>query len=178
MGDATARGDGITRLLDRLEKIDAQIRDLQRFDGTQNSNAISKIRELVSSSVSVSTVSERESGFAVTGTLADHAVASLAVPEGFTRAVVSIVALVGLFNTGAAGSWATMRLQSRIQTVGAGPVLSGVAGGMYGTLTYAQSAVLADLAPGSVITAATQVSFPGSSSNASAVTSMTVIFLR
>jgi len=47
MGDATARGDGITRLLDRLERIEARIRTLQMFDGTQNTRAIEKLQQLV-----------------------------------------------------------------------------------------------------------------------------------
>jgi len=47
MADATARGDGITRLLDRLRAMDDQIRTLQMFDGTQNARAIERLRQLV-----------------------------------------------------------------------------------------------------------------------------------
>lgn len=145
---------------------------------SQLDGVVTQLDGVVANLISVGSGRSRQIDFAATSTMTDRAVASILVPPDFTKALISTVTIVSLSNTGSPGSWANLQLQSRIQEVVEGSVVTSVGGGMFGSLTFTQSALLTGLTPGSLIAAAAQVAFFGTSANTFATTTMTATFLK
>ncbi len=173
----TNPGDAVPYGADNLIR---RIQDLERF--VREGFAARSLESSVIGSNSLATVvqfkvaSFTESGFAVTTTLTDHAVTTVDVPADFTQALVQVTAVAGLSNAGAVGSWAVLRVESKIQGIIGGNAIQGINGGQSATASCANALALTGLAPGSTISLATLVSFADVSSNAYATTTGSVIF--
>lgn len=166
----------LERAAERREQGEKNTNQAQNGTMTALGKNITELQELATKTIVPIAIHQSEIGFAVTGILADHAVASVLVPEGYSRAIVNVTVRAGLSNT-ATGGWSNLRIQSRIQSHYDGPIFASIPAGQYGNASLGQSVLLEGLVAGDTITAAIQVSFSDTSSNSSATTSGSVLFM-
>lgn len=86
----------------------------------------------------------------VSSSVTEFAQISTPVPDGYTRALVSITAAAGLKSAQASG-WETVLVSAGIQGTARNTMRNSIPAGLYGSVATAASAVLTDLEAGSSI---------------------------
>jgi hypothetical protein len=170
----------ITRLeatVQRLEQSATMTSKGQSGTITTLSRNIVALEGVVNRLISPATAEASDSGFAVTSAIADYAIASLIVPEGYSQAVVFASGLAALKNAASGSGFSMLRIQLKVGAQVAGPLNLSIDNERYDGGSLSHTALLTGLSTGDTIDVSTQMSFVGTSSNTFAKTSAVALFM-
>lgn len=164
-------------LIDELNGIQDRLHKLEAPSGEALSGAVERLRSLAKPT----SFYQLESPATFSTGASPAAVASVAVPDGYTRAIVNATASATLRSDTTAGAWALLTVAARITPSGGASFYNqwaSVGGQQYGGATAAAATTLDDLEPGSTITVEALVSFPAAYTLPRACVAGSILFLR
>ena len=172
-GYRTPVGDGLEVFRRELDEINRRLRELETPTASQINGSLATIQANLVFPV---TLYRLDSPF-VSSSVTEVAQIITPVPDGYTRALVSITAAAGLKSAQASG-WATVLVSAGIQSTARNTMRNSIPAGLYGSVATAASAVLTDLTPGSSIAVSAFASFPEAYTVPSVSVSGSILFLR
>lgn len=168
-------------LIDELGDVQRRLRILEAPSGESLASTVGKIEASIASLVQPVAFYRQESPAAVTSVASPFAAVSVAVPDGYSRAIVNATATATLRSNDAAGGWALMNTAAIISPVPGASFYNqwaSVDGQKYGGASASSAAVLDGLEAGSSVNVWALVSFPGSYTIARASVAGSVLFLK
>lgn len=175
-GYRTPPGPGLEGLREELNEFRRRLAELESPTGTSMNSVLQQGIETARLAVIPVTLYRLDSPF-VSSSVTEFAQISTPVPDGYTRALVSITAAAGLKSAQASG-WATVLVSAGIQGTARNTMRNSIPAGLYGSVTTAASAVLTDLTPGSTIGVSAFASFGVEYTVPSVSVSGSILFLR
>ncbi|WP_100811968.1 MULTISPECIES: hypothetical protein [unclassified Microbacterium] len=179
MGSRVPGTQSFGRQNEERDQLRRGVQDALRVDGAQYAQLYARFQELVAQSVLPAEVFEVDHAPAITATIgAEFATVTTPVPDGYTRALVSITATVRVRNSGSAGSWADLNLSPRIQGVVQITNWGSIDGTRTGTVSASCTEVLEGLAPGDDVSVSASASFPVAYTLGQVSVAGSILFLR
>lgn len=164
-------------LVDELASLSDRLDTLEAPSGENLSNTVAKLQASISRTVVPVAVHGIESPAAISSVYTDFAAVTTPVPDGYTRAVVSLTTSAMVLNS-AVGGWALLNVSTRVNATSLASAWVSVDGGKYGTAVIAGATVLEGLTPGSSVVSAASAAFPATHSISRVTVDGTILFLR
>lgn len=166
-------------LIDELRNHENRLRTLEAPSGESLSSSVAKLTATLDALLEPVVFSYSQTDVPFTPTAAEHAVTTVTVPAGFTRALVTVTASANLFNNAPPGGWALLMVTPLVNSAGAGVTnWASVTAQEYGFNSTTGAAELAALTAGETIELAAGISFPSAHTLPIARVSGSVLFLR
>lgn len=166
-------------LIDELDDFASRLRTLESPSGESLGNAL---RRTVEGAVKPVPIFRLDSAPSITSVASAFATVSVPVPEGYTRAVVTVTASAAVRSNDAAGGWGNLTTAAIITPTPSGTIFTNlttsVDGQKFGNNSAASAAVLEGLAPGDAVGVYALIAFVGSYTARSASVAGSVLFLH
>lgn len=169
-------GEGLDIFRQEFYEIYRRLQELESPTGSQISGNLATIHSNVVLPLEIQRI---DNAPAIASTMGpEFATVVTTVPEGFTRALVSITATARLRSNEAAGSSHLMTLTPRIQGAAQITNWGSISGQMYGTTAAACTEVLEGLTAGTTIQVGAMCAFPGTYNLPQVSVAGSILFLR